>query len=147
MTKKWAHKLPDDAVSAEHGWTWHSVPLPFGNESTTYCHENNPLYDCSAPTGYFTYWLPQHPSWTSEPPYNERPPPHWSGVFACPGVSGGSDGKLDDSKDVNPSFRDAFSVVVMSPHVEQKDVGGCMMVDGLATVVYDGPDPPVYEYL
>ena len=77
----------------------------------------------------------------------EHPPPSWSGVFVCPGVGPGSAGVLDDAQDVAETMREAFSVTVFGRYVKQADVGGCMMVDGLATVPYDGPDPPVYEYV
>ena len=77
----------------------------------------------------------------------EHPPPSWSGVFLCPGLSKATDWVLDDAKDVGETMREALSVVVFSRYVKKKDVGGCMMVDGLATVEYEGPDPPVYEYV
>lgn len=84
--------------------------------------------------------------WDSFEQDKERPPPSWSGVFLCPGVGAGTDGVLDDEKDVSPWLRDAFSVTVFSRYVKPEDVAPCIMVDGLATVMYDGPDPPVYWY-
>ena len=89
------------------------------------------------------------PNWMAESfEDQEHPPPSWSGVFVCPGVIKGTAGKLKDKTDVDSRLkRETYSVRVFSRYVTSKSIGGCIMVDGLATVEYDGPDPPVYEYV
>ncbi|KAF2797147.1 hypothetical protein K505DRAFT_415251 [Melanomma pulvis-pyrius CBS 109.77] len=69
ITVQHSHSFPPGSYPYYYGWTWTALS---SNASSISCPSNSTLYNCGAPSGYFTFKAP------------DGPPSYQGGLKACP---------------------------------------------------------------
>jgi len=124
ITVQHSHVIPPDAFWNYQGWTWvpltPSRPGPDNQYHPTVpgCPSRDPLYNCAAPSGY----------WTFQAPNATR-----GGVLACP---------IETSPGA-PEVQQWALWARTPAYVERSE---CVELVGLGTQAYAGVVPPVWAY-
>ncbi|KAK7541167.1 uncharacterized protein J3D65DRAFT_665890 [Phyllosticta citribraziliensis] len=120
ITVQHSHSIPYGAYWSYQGWNWVALEQCSGNQCG--CPVGDARYNCTKPTGYFTFKAP--------PPFNgSNPPGYVGGVMACPSP-------------YDPTGTQLLAWAV-TPQFNQS---GCTPIVGLGTHPYSGINPPVWSY-
>lgn len=161
ITVQHSHYFPPNSYpNYLGGWTWTGLPVtnttppPPGSCDSGYGSSAgiippndprcaNPLYNCRPPTGFFTFREPDtsvsgpRPNATDNSNGVGGP----GGVLACPPPEWWNPPPVNES---STTTEPRYLQIVAETRAANRT--GCVALDGLATVPYNGPNPPVWAY-